>query len=200
MRVNFIVNGRPVAVDVDPMRRLLDVIREDLGLTGTKEGCGEGECGACSVLIDGKLANSCLVPIAQVAGGDVTTIEGVREGAIGSVITEAFAETHAVQCGFCTPGMVVAAAAFLGGRGTERDGAVVGDYAVAGDAEARETAGPSEPSEAEVRHALSGNICRCTGYDMIVDGVLEAARRLHAAGTVAGHVPPRPDAPEERSQ
>ena len=156
MRVEFTVNDSPVTVGVDPMRRLLDVLREDLGLTGTKEGCGEGECGACSVLFDGDLVNSCLVPVAQVAGAEVTTIEGVRESALGETVTASFAETHAVQCGFCTPGMAMATVALLRQNGS--------------------------PSEDDARRAISGNICRCTGYDMIVDGILEAARRVAGDG------------------
>ncbi len=169
MKIDFTVNGEKRSLDIDPMRRLLDVIREDLGLTGTKEGCGEGECGACSVLLDGKLINSCLIPIAQAAGSEVTTIEGVRESDLGRSISDAFAETHAVQCGFCTPGMMMAAAAYLTG-GVEPTGGG-----------ARSTAPPTL-SEAEIREAISGNICRCTGYDMIVDGIEAAARRLSRSG------------------
>jgi len=151
MKIELQINGEPRTLDVDPMRRLLDVLREDMGLTGTKEGCGEGECGACSVLIDGKLANSCLVPIAQCDGTTVTTVEGLTVSERGRVITESFAKMHSAQCGFCTPGMVMATEALL-----EKI---------------------PEPGEEEIRHGLSGNICRCTGYDMIVDGVQEAAKR-----------------------
>lgn len=164
MKIDFKVNGKPVTLDTDPMRRLLDVIREELALTGTKEGCGEGECGACSVLLDGKLVNSCLIPIAQVVGSEVTTVEAIRESDLGNSISDAFAETHAVQCGFCSPGMLMAAAAYLTGG--------------AGPAGAGARAAGSSLSEAGIREAISGNICRCTGYDMIVDGIELAGRRL----------------------
>lgn len=151
MTIEFELNGRKVRLSSEPLTRLLDILRETLGQKGTKEGCGEGECGACSVFINGELANSCLVPAAQVQGSRVETIESVRESEGGRVITAAFAEAHAVQCGFCTPGMVMAVMALL-------------------------RADP-DPDEAAIREAISGNICRCTGYDMIVDGVLLAARR-----------------------
>lgn len=151
MKIEITVNGEVRMLDVGPMRRLLDVLREDLGLVGTKEGCGEGECGACSVLIDGKLANSCLVPIAQCDGAEITTVESLAATDRGKVITESFAVMHSAQCGFCTPGMVMAAEALL-----KRN---------------------PDPDEATIRLGLSGNICRCTGYDMIVDGIQEAAKR-----------------------
>ena len=127
------------------MKRLLDVLREDLGLTGTKEGCGEGECGACSVLIDGELVNSCLVAVCQVEGAAVTTVEGVPWGAL----QQAFLERGGAQCGICTPGMVVAAHAFLGSG----------------------TAASNE----SVREAIAGNLCRCTGYAKIVEAIQLAA-------------------------
>jgi carbon-monoxide dehydrogenase small subunit len=133
------------------MARLLDVLREECGLTGTKEGCGEGECGACSVFINGALANSCLVPVQQVAGADVTTIEGVRETGPGARLIESFTESHSAQCGFCTPGILMASLDLL-----RRN---------------------PDPDEAAIRLGISGNICRCTGYDMIVDGVHLAAQR-----------------------
>ena len=151
MKIDFTLNGASVTFEADPMARLLDVLREDLDLKGTKEGCGEGECGACSVFIDGRLANSCMVPVAQAAGAEITTIDGVRETGAGRLITEAYAEAHAVQCGFCTPGMVMASLALLKKN--------------------------PDPDEQAIRQAISGNICRCTGYDMIVDAVLLAARR-----------------------
>jgi aerobic carbon-monoxide dehydrogenase small subunit len=153
MVIECVVNRKPVKVDVHPMRRLLDMLREDLGVWGTKEGCGEGECGACSVLLDGKLVNSCLVPVAQAQGAEILTIEGIRETDAGRILTETFARVHAVQCGFCTPGMVMAATALLRRNPT--------------------------PDEGEIRQALSGNICRCTGYDLIIDGILEAAAAVH---------------------
>lgn len=146
----FSLNGTPVAVAGHPLRRLLDVLRDDFQLTGTKEACGEGECGACSILLDGCLANSCLLTLGQVAERSVVTIEGYAQTKRWQVLSQAFAEAGAVQCGFCTPGMLLAAEALL--------------------------AGCPQPTEAEVRRALAGNLCRCTGYAMIVDGVLMAAK------------------------
>jgi carbon-monoxide dehydrogenase small subunit len=143
------VNGREVEVVAHSMARLLDVLREQLGLTGTKEGCGEGECGACSVILDGELVNSCLVPAAQAAGGTVTTVEGLaRDGELHPV-QRAFVDHGGAQCGICTPGMVMAAVALL--------------------------AKTPRPSEAEVRTGLAGNLCRCTGYMKIFDAVAAAA-------------------------
>ena len=156
MTIEFFVNGMPVLVQADPMKRLLDILRENLSMAGTKEGCGEGECGACSVLMDGRLVNSCLIPMAQVEGTRVETIDGLRESAAGQILSEAFAEAHSVQCGFCTPGMMMATLALLKGN--------------------------PDPTEGEIRLALSGNICRCTGYDMIIDGVMLAARRAWEQG------------------
>lgn len=156
MKMRFTLNGTARTVEADPLARLLDVLREDLGHTGAKEGCGEGECGACTVLMDGMLVASCLVPAAQADGADITTIEGVRETEAGKLLTESFAEAHAVQCGFCTPGMVMAVRELL-----HRN---------------------PDPTEGEIRHAISGNICRCTGYDRIIDGVELAARRARERG------------------
>ncbi len=150
-KIEFLLNGKKTRLETDAMRRLLDVLREDCGMTGVKEGCGEGECGACAVFKDGLLVNSCMVPVGMCDGSEIETPEGLRESERGKMIIDSFAETGAVQCGFCTPGMMMAAEALL-----------------------REKA---EPSEAEVREALSGNLCRCTGYDMIVEGVLRAAER-----------------------
>ena len=144
------VNGETRTLHPDTgMRRLLDVLRDDLGLTGAKEGCGEGECGACSVLLDGRLVNSCLVPIAQAAGGSVLTPEGLAETPGGRLLAECFTECHGAQCGFCTPGMVMASYSLL-------------------------MANPA-PDEQAIREGLAGNICRCTGYDYIIDAVLMAA-------------------------
>jgi aerobic carbon-monoxide dehydrogenase small subunit len=146
--VELRVNGVACAPRVHPMRRLLDVLREDLLLTGTKEGCGEGECGACAVLVDGQLVDSCLVPIAQVRGHEVTTIEGMANGASLALIQQAFIDHGGAQCGICTPGMILAARELL-----DR---------------------VSQPGEADIREALAGNICRCTGYTRIFESVLEA--------------------------
>jgi carbon-monoxide dehydrogenase small subunit len=150
IRLTLTVNGVRRELDSHPMARLLDVLREDLGLTGTKEGCGEGECGACSVLLDGRVVNSCLVPAAQAQGAEVVTVEGLSRDGAPSPLQSAFLKHNAAQCGFCTPGMLVAAADLL-----ERNPA---------------------PREAEVRAGLAGNLCRCTGYVKIVDAVREAAQ------------------------
>lgn len=149
--VNCIVNGERVTLDAYPMARLLDVLREELRLTGTKEGCGEGECGACTVLIGGELINSCLVPIAQVEGAQIKTIEGVASGEQLHAVQEAFIACGGAQCGICTPGMVLAAVNLL-----ERI---------------------PQPEEADVRNGLAGNLCRCTGYVKIFEAIVEACRR-----------------------
>jgi carbon-monoxide dehydrogenase small subunit len=151
IEVNCTVNGTPHVLRVLPMARLLDVLREDLRLTGTKEGCGEGECGACSVLIDGELVNSCLVPVLQVDGARIQTIEGVADGAQLHAVQEAFIECGGAQCGICTPGMVLAAVSLL--------------------------AATPQPTDADIRHGLAGNLCRCTGYMKIFDAVVHACRR-----------------------
>lgn len=153
--IGFTVNGERRTVWVHPMARLLDVLREQLGLTGTKEGCGEGECGACAVLIDGELVNACLVPAIQVEGSLVETIEGIAADPANAALAEAFVNENAAQCGACTPGMVVAAAALLRQH--------------------------PDPSEAAIREALSGNLCRCTGYVKIVDAVQSAAAQRRAS-------------------
>jgi len=151
MNLKMTVNGRAVSLKTSPLRRLLDLLREDLALTGTKEGCGEGECGACSILMNGKLVNSCLVPAAQCEGAEIVTAEGLSATPRGEMISRCFAETHAVQCGFCTPGMLMAAESILS-----------------------ENPRPDEPF---IREGLAGNLCRCTGYDMIIDGILLAAEK-----------------------
>lgn len=149
------VNGTPAEVDVPGMRRLLDVLREDLALTGTKEGCGEGECGACTVLVDGAPVDSCLVPICQVAGTDIRTVEGLAPAAARGIAPEldalqrAFLVTGGAQCGICTPGMLMAARAYLDAGG-----------------------GPDEDA---IREAIAGNLCRCTGYTKIVEAIALAA-------------------------
>jgi len=146
-KISLVVNGASHTVTVPPMKRLLDVLREDLSLTGTKEGCGEGECGACSVMLDGHLVNSCLVPVQQATGSHVQTIESTNFGSI----QQAFSETGAAQCGICTPGMILAAHALL-------------------------TQTP-HPTRDEIRVGLAGNICRCTGYQKIFDAVELASLR-----------------------
>jgi carbon-monoxide dehydrogenase small subunit len=153
----FTVNGEAVEIEAPGMRRLLDVLREDLALTGTKEGCGEGECGACTVLLDGAVVDSCLVPVCQVDGADVRTVEGLagRPTEAGGApqldaLQTAFLETGGAQCGICTPGMLMAARAYLdaGGR----------------------------PDESAIREAIAGNLCRCTGYTKIIEAIAVAAQ------------------------
>lgn len=144
--INFNLNGKDVETKAHPSMRLLDVLRNEFKLTGPKEGCGEGECGACSVLVDGKLINSCLVAVGSIDGHRVVTIEGYAEnGERFDIISHAFADTGAVQCGFCTPGMVLATENLL-----EEN---------------------PNPSEDEIREGLSGNLCRCTGYEKIIEAV-----------------------------
>jgi carbon-monoxide dehydrogenase small subunit len=153
MTVRLVVNDDPVELGVPRMRRLLDVLREDLGLTGTKEGCGEGECGACTVLVDGEPVVSCLVPVCQLDGARVRTVEGLAPATGGlGVVQQAFLEAGGAQCGICTPGMLMAAEAFL--------------------------ASGLEPSDAAIREAIAGNLCRCTGYTKIIDAIRLAADRL----------------------
>jgi carbon-monoxide dehydrogenase small subunit len=148
---SFIVNGDPVEVDAPGMRRLLDVLREDLGLTGTKEGCGEGECGACTVLVDGAVVDSCLVPVCQVEGSEVRTVEGLAPagGAALGPLQQAFLEAGGAQCGICTPGMLMAARAYIDDGGGQDEGAI--------------------------REAIAGNLCRCTGYTKIIEAIAMAA-------------------------
>ena len=157
----FAVNGTETEVDVPGMRRLLDVLREELALTGTKEGCGEGECGACTVLLDGAPVDACLVPVCQVDGADVRTVEGLagaapmaagggRPGPVLDALQAAFLQTGGAQCGICTPGMLMSARAYLDAGG-----------------------GPDEDA---IREAIAGNLCRCTGYTKIIDAIALAAR------------------------
>jgi len=153
IELTFILNQREVTVSVAPNRRLLDVLREELHLTGTKEGCGIGECVACTVLLNGRPVNSCLILAGQAQGSEITTIEGVEtEDGDLHPLQEAFLEEGAVQCGFCTPGMVLSALALL-----------------------RKNPGPSED---EIKEAISGNLCRCTGYKQIVEAIKAAAVKL----------------------
>ncbi len=173
MNVTIEVNGERRTVDVDPWRRLLDVLREDLRLTGTKEGCGEGECGACTVLLDGAPVNSCLVAAGQCDGRAVVTVEGLARRDGGEVllheVQRALVERGGAQCGICTPGIAVCAAYVID---AEPAVAAAGSGA-GGDGDAR----------AKVRELLSGNICRCTGYQLIVDAVVEAARARQGGGS-----------------
>ena len=149
--VEFALNGKTVTSQQPPHARLLDVLREEFGLRDAKEGCGEGECGACSVLVEGMLWNSCVTPLANVHGKNITTLEGFRDTEKYRVLEQCFSEAGAVQCGFCTPGMIMAAEALLSHN--------------------------PRPQEAEIREAISGNLCRCTGYNMIVEAVRMAAEK-----------------------
>jgi carbon-monoxide dehydrogenase small subunit len=149
--LSFSVNGEMRSIETHPMARLLDVLREQLHLTGTKEGCGEGECGACSVFIDGKIVNSCLVPVAQVMGADIKTIEGIASDNQLHAVQRAFIECGGAQCGICTPGMVIAAVDLLGRN--------------------------PNPTDDEIRNGLAGNLCRCTGYMKIFESVVRAVQK-----------------------
>jgi len=147
MEIRFTLNNQEVVLDVNPSMRLLDVIRKELHLTGTKEGCGEGECGACTVLVNDEPYNSCLTPVINVLDKKVMTIEGFRETKEYRIIADAFASMGASQCGFCTPGMILVTHALLKKN--------------------------PHPNEEEIRFALAGNLCRCTGYQAIVNAVLK---------------------------
>jgi carbon-monoxide dehydrogenase small subunit len=149
--IRFTVNGERAGIPVEDHWTLLRALREGLGLTGTKEGCGNGECGACTVILDGRPVNSCVVLAVEVDGKDVRTIEGEADGGDLSALQQAFIDEGAIQCGFCTPGMVMSARALLMRN--------------------------PDPSEEEAREAICGNLCRCTGYKPIVSAILEAARR-----------------------
>lgn len=147
----MVVNGKPVSLEVKPYARLLDVLREELGLTGTKEGCGVGECGACTVIVDGETVNTCLTLAASMEGKHITTIEGLMENEKLHPIQEAFIKHHALQCGFCTPGLIMSAKALL-------------DF-------------NPNPSTEEIKVAISGNLCRCTGYEQVVEAIQEVAEK-----------------------
>ncbi len=149
MRLSFILNGKTTVLETEPDRRLLDLLREDLHLTGTKEGCGEGECGACTVIIDGEAVHSCLVLACQIEGKNILTIEGLEENGELSAIQRIFTEEIAIQCGYCTAGMIMSAKALLMHN--------------------------PNPTEAEIRNALAGNICRCSGYTQIIRAVKRTA-------------------------
>ena len=147
--ITFTLNHNVVTIDIDPTKRLLDVLRNDFHLTGSKEGCGEGECGACAILLNGKAINSCLLPVGSVQGQDVVTIEGLSQSRQGQALSDAYRDEGAVQCGICTPGMLIASHALL-------------------------LENP-HPTDDEIRIGLSGNLCRCTGYNMIVKAVKKAS-------------------------
>ncbi len=151
-RIKLRVNGEDYELSIPPNKTLLEVLREDLALTGAKEGCQDGTCGACTVLLDGKPVRSCLILAIEAEGREILTIEGLSKGEELHPIQEAFVKCGAVQCGFCTPGMILAAKALLDSN--------------------------PNPSEREIREAISGNLCRCTGYTKIVEAVAEAAQRL----------------------
>lgn len=149
MLIEFKVNGNLYKMDVCPTMRLLDLLRDELGLTGTKEGCGEGECGACTVIIDGDAVNSCLVLACQIRGREIITVEGLSEDGELDLLQKKFLEHSAVECGFCTPGMLMSAKALL--------------------------MKTPHPSEEEIRLAIAGNLCRCSGYSKIVDAIKDTA-------------------------
>jgi len=155
-RARFRVNGQDIELDIEPMATLLDVLREQLGLTGTKKGCGAGDCGACTVIMDKKAILSCLTPAMQATGREITTVEGLSRNGELHPLQEAFIECGAVQCGFCTPGMLLSAKALLDQN-------------------------PS-PTQEEVRMAISGNLCRCTGYKKIIDAIMLASKRMKDEG------------------
>ena len=152
MKISFSLNGKSVSAECEPLARLLDVLRTEFRMTGVKEGCGEGECGACSVFLNGKIVNSCITPAAQADGCEVVTVDGFRTSDRYAAIEDAFEETGGVQCGFCTPGFVMATEALL-----------------------REN---PRPTDDEIREGLSGNLCRCTGYNMIIGAVRLAGEKL----------------------
>ncbi len=151
MKISFTLNGKPAEVDAPPMARLLDVLRERLGLSGTKEGCGEGECGTCTVLLDGDPVNACLVAVGQCEGRSLTTVEGLGDISHLDPLQRCFIDEGGAQCGICTPGMLISAHALL--------------------------AKHSMPDEAQIRHAIAGNLCRCTGYQRIVESIKKAAEQ-----------------------
>lgn len=147
--IKLVINGKSYDLKVEPWRTLLEVIREDLKLTGTKEGCGEGECGSCTVIMNGKTVNSCLVPAMEADNQEITTIEGLSEGDNLHPIQEAFVKHSGMQCGFCTPGMIMSAKALLDNN--------------------------PNPSQEEIKEGIAGNFCRCTGYTKIIESISAAA-------------------------
>lgn len=170
MRITFQINGVSRETNVPPLSRLLDVLRLELGLTGTKEGCGEGECGSCTVLLDGDPVNACLVPVGQCEGRSVTTVEGLGSDGHLAPLQVSFVEEGGAQCGICTPGMLLAAEALL--------------------------ARNASPNDAEIREAIAGNICRCTGYQRIVESIARAAASRPLSPSLSGQPslpPPEPN-------
>jgi carbon-monoxide dehydrogenase small subunit len=151
-QIRLIVNGKSYKISIPPWRTLLEVIREDLGLTGTKEGCSLGECGACTVIMEGRAVNSCLVLATEADGKQITTIEGLADGDRLHPLQQAFVDHGGLQCGFCTPGMIMSAKALLDGNPT--------------------------PSEEEIRRGIAGNLCRCTGYTKIIESIKAAAENV----------------------
>ncbi len=149
--ITFKLNGKTVQTTCEPTNRLLDVLREEFGLNAPKEGCGEGECGACAILIDGRLVNSCITAVGSVQDKEVVTLEGFRETKRYELLEKTFAKAGAVQCGYCTPGMIMAAESLLSHN--------------------------PNPTVDDIREGISGNLCRCTGYNMIIDAVLMAAEQ-----------------------
>jgi aerobic carbon-monoxide dehydrogenase small subunit len=149
--ISLTVNGKKYEIAVGSNQTLVDILRNEMGLTGTKEGCGEGDCGACAVLMDGKAVNSCLVPAVGVNGRDILTVEGLAEGESLHPLQEAFVDHGAIQCGFCSPGMLISGKALLDQN--------------------------PHPSEEETRLAISGNLCRCTGYQKIVEAIMSAGEK-----------------------
>lgn len=147
--IKFVLNGKKYSLKVKPWQILLELIREDLNLTGTKEGCGQGECGSCTVIMNGKTVNSCLVPAIEADGQEILTIEGLSDNDRLHPIQEAFVSQSGMQCGFCTPGMIMSAKALLDSN--------------------------PDPTEAEIRESISGNFCRCTGYTKIIESISAAA-------------------------
>jgi carbon-monoxide dehydrogenase small subunit len=149
--IKFTLNGRTEETNAPATARLLDILRDEFSLIGTKEGCGEGECGACSVMVNNLLQNSCLIPIGSIEGADIQTIEGLMETEQFKILDESYSMAGGVQCGYCIPGMVMASAALLAKK--------------------------PHPSEDEIREGISGNLCRCTGYNMIVEAINLAAKK-----------------------
>ncbi len=151
MKINMKINNKPVTIDVDPMKRLLDILREDLHLTGAKESCGEGECGSCTILLDGNPVTSCILNAIHAENREILTVEGIAQTKAGKLLIDCFDETNAVQCGFCFPGFMVSSYHYL-----MYDG---------------------EPNLDKIKHALAGNICRCTGYQKIFRSLYLACER-----------------------